>query len=166
MTTEGQFGSEAKFMNFEDARIDVQEMYRQRLAGKLSPVALDRLIEKSEGLPLYLESIAREIEVGRFDEKELLSNSLADFYEARIQKLENGSPLMQKQFNWLVRAMAEQKEDKVLLCVGDERFDPEFFQAIERSGLFVIDRTAQEIRIRPYHYSLLDFLRQRYKMHG
>jgi hypothetical protein len=144
----------------------IKEFCRKHLEARLSSSAVERILAISDGLPLYLALIAQQIDTGELAESALeldrIPSSLADFYEARTRRLEAGAADMRDLLISLVRAMVDRGSPKVMLRNLNEKFDVNIIDLIRSSGLFIVEGEGDEISVRPYHLSILDFFRERY----
>jgi hypothetical protein len=162
-----QLRSEAEFLILgAPSAMVIKEFCRKHLEARLSSSAVERILAISDGLPLYLALIEQQIDTGELAESALeldrIPSSLADFYEARTRRLEAGAADMRDLLISLVRAMVDRGSPKVMLRNLNEKFDVNIIDLIRSSGLFVVEGEGDEISVRPYHLSILDFFRERY----
>jgi hypothetical protein len=151
--------SEAEFL---ELGVPNNELYRKHLEARLSAPVVERILEKSGGLPLYLDLIMKQIDSGELAESALVSSSLANLYEARTRRLEAGSADMRDLLISLVRTMIELEIPIVKLRNLRDQLDASIVDLIRSSGLFEVEGNGVEITVRPYHLSVLDFFRERY----
>jgi hypothetical protein len=152
----------------EDNRADLRAYLRHELGSRLATVAnsngvVEQILDRSEGVFLYLESVCREVEEGRLSLNQLAQFpvGLVGIYFQYFRRQFPDTEHFRRRFRPALRAILAAREP-LPVRIMQQLFDwqDEELQDYNRSlgSLFLISAERGEKVIRPYHKSIRDWL--------